>query len=153
MILVLKPTPAIRNTQGFKQPHSKAGCSVKQRPFRFSSAIFILHCSMSKQQWHSSGLTTNSTEHVPHLHLEIYRFLFCNERVLVFMHKRRGFTMHELVVPSKTALPAVVAQLPFAKPLSLEFESPYVSSSQLALLPCECSLSEVSELSEDIVET
>ena len=43
----------------------------------------------------------------------------------------------------------------FSTPFSLECESPYVSSSQLALFPCECSLSEVSDSSllyEDIVE-
>jgi hypothetical protein len=33
----------------------------------------------------------------------------------------------------------------FSSLFSLECESPYVSSSQLALLPCECSLSEVSD--------
>jgi hypothetical protein len=42
----------------------------------------------------------------------------------------------------------------FSSLFSLECESPYVSSSQLALFPCECSLSEVSDspLYEDIVE-
>jgi hypothetical protein len=42
----------------------------------------------------------------------------------------------------------------FSSLFSLECESPYVSSSHLALLPCECSLSEVSDspLYEDIVE-
>ena len=42
----------------------------------------------------------------------------------------------------------------FSSLFSLECESPDVSSSQLALFPCECSLSEVSDspLYEDIVE-
>ena len=42
----------------------------------------------------------------------------------------------------------------FSTLFSRECESPYVSSSQLALFPCECSLSEVSDspLFEDIVE-
>jgi hypothetical protein len=42
----------------------------------------------------------------------------------------------------------------FSSLFSLECESPYVSSPQLALFPCECSLSEVSDspLFEDIVE-
>ena len=126
MILVLKPIPAIRRTQGFKQPPSKAGCSVKQRSFRLTSAIFILHWSISTQQRHSSGLTTNSTKHLLHLHLEIYTFKFSNEWILVFMHNRKELTMNERIVPSKTAMPAVVVLLPLAKPPSHILHAPLV---------------------------